>query len=125
MYARSPAASAGRPRRCPRELRCHLTPRDKVVYDADLAHARARDNAVASERAHRDVFDAGGYPFAPLFIAIARFTGGRPLGAAVGDRWRDPGTRLAVAKSTSTAAGGPPCAPGSTPPLFFSPRQHG
>ena len=28
-----------------RELRRHLKPHDKGVYDADLAHARARDNA--------------------------------------------------------------------------------
>jgi transposase-like protein len=28
-----------------RELRRHLQPHDKGVYDADLAHARARDNA--------------------------------------------------------------------------------
>jgi hypothetical protein len=58
-------------------------------------------------------------------IAIARSTGGRPSGAAVGDRRPDPGTSPAVAKSASTAAGGPPCAPGTPPPRLVVPRQHG
>ncbi len=57
-------------------------------------------------------------------IAIARSTGGRPSGAAVGHRL-DPGTSPAVAKSAPTAAGGPPYAPGSTPPLLVVPRQNG
>ena len=41
---RSHDASAGRRRRS-RELHRNLKPHDNGVYDADLAHARARDNA--------------------------------------------------------------------------------
>jgi len=41
-----------------RELRRHLKPHDKGVYDADLAHARARDNA-RRERAGALVVEPG------------------------------------------------------------------
>jgi hypothetical protein len=59
-----------------------------------------------------------------VLLATALSTGCRPSGAAVGDRRPDPGTSPGVAKSASTAAGAPPCAPGSTPPLLVVPRQN-
>ena len=54
-----------------RELRRHLKPHDKGVYDADLAHSRARDNA----RRKPDYDDTHSAPhgFRPAMYGTATF----------------------------------------------------
>jgi hypothetical protein len=113
------------------KLRCHkhptnLAPKGSATRTrCSLTWQGAISPVRWESRAEGDLSDAGGYPVPPLFIAIARSTGGRPIGAAVGDRRPDPGTSLAVAKSASSSAGGPPCAPGTPPPRLVAPRQNG
>jgi hypothetical protein len=125
MYARSPAASAGRPRRCLGNCAVISSPttRSSTTRTWPMPVPVTTPSPASG---HTVIYSMPGDTRSRHCIStVARFTGGRPLGVMSGDRWRDPGTRLAVAKSTSTAAGGPPCAPESTPPLLFSPRQHG